>query len=153
MRKFLIHTIELRKPQAKKSFQVKLPWTAKQVVGLHIDIQPNFHAPMDQLIADGFVEVGSIWLRLSGNRDVFYADTLGFPYARKKFDPTILPQGFIGRDDWWLTGTQFSFLKMTVPVESTLIEGYYEDQHENQRVDYNVKLYLELEINDRGSSI
>lgn len=148
MRKYVIHTIKVRKPRAKKSFQIKLPWTAKQVNGLHISIQPNYQPLMEQLIMDGFIEVGSIWLRMSGGRDVFFADTLGFPYARKKFDPTILPQGFIGRDDWWFTGTQTEFMKLTVPVESTLIEGFYEDHHRDSRVDYDVKLYLELETND-----
>lgn len=148
MRKFLIHTIEVKKPKAKKSFQVKLPWTAKQVVGLHTAIQPNYHEPMEELSSQGFVEVGSIWLRLSGNRDVFFADTIEFPFAQNRFDPTIEPQGFIGQKEWWFTGTKHSFLKMTVPVESTIIEGFYEDHHQGEQVDYNVKLYLELEIND-----
>lgn len=148
MKKYLIHIEPIAKVGAKISFQIKLPWNTEMVSGLHISVSPKYQLVPAQINAQPQERLGSIWLRLSGKRDVFYAETVSYPDANNADINQFQNIGLVGRNEWWFTGTKMDFFKINVPAQSTIIEGFYEDLTIKGRVDYHIKIYLELKIND-----
>lgn len=158
MRKIIIHTEEIKKRGAKQQFQIKLPSTTNMVVGILITANPvgnigrfpqeGEERPIPIPIRRE-TERGWIWMRIPENRDVFYANTLQFPDHLKQDNQGtdgIDQEGLDHQPEWWFSGTKREFFEVTVPIEDTIIEGFYVDRSAESNVDYEVKVYLELEL-------
>lgn len=156
MKKIIIHIEPIKKVGAKQQFQIRLPWNTKKVVGILTTSDANYQAAKGTLINKrppyGILipsqKLGDIWLRIPEKRDVFFADTLAF--SDHIVNPLIQVEspGIVGDFEWWFEGTKREFFKINIPVESTIIEGFYRDNSLAGIVDYEVKVYLELDIYD-----
>ncbi len=147
MLKILLHKEPITKQGAKHQFQVKLPETAIEVCGVLVTLNPRQETvlPMGQ---EGIAipERGSLWLRIPESRDVFYATIEGFPRHYHPDFYQIPEPGITGLTDWWFRGRRREFFAVSVPVEDTLIEGYYIDHATEAQTDYDLRVYLKLEI-------
>lgn len=145
MKKYLVHIEEIQQRGAKVQFQIKLPSTSKKVCRLGMTIDPRI-VPSLPIPSASPQLVGSAWLRVADKRDVFYADSLYYSDS-KVFDYSTIPvTGISAKGDWWFAGTKRSLFSVDVLTENGFIEGYYEDQSFLGAVDYQLKVYLELEM-------
>ncbi|MBL4862069.1 MAG: hypothetical protein JKY09_03510 [Crocinitomicaceae bacterium] len=148
MKKILIYTEHVKKRGAKLQFQIKLPRTCIKVKGILITIHPWSLPKPTKAVRNPSKELGSIWLRIPEKRDVFYTQTCEYPNHIIDNYLGIDRQGLTGNNEWWTIRTKRAFFKIEVPSEDTLIEGFYVDHSTAHSVDYQVKVYLELEINE-----
>ncbi|MBI3136049.1 MAG: hypothetical protein HYZ14_15335 [Bacteroidetes bacterium] len=142
MHKILIHTEEITANGSKLQLQIKLPETIEKVTGVFAGITrlPGVAGPADP--AD--INAGSLWLRIPELRDVFYADRV---QELNHLLPEEAIQELMGQamqPEWWFSGTRYTFFDVTVPVEDTLIEGFYEDESSFATVHYRLNIYLNL---------
>ena len=153
MKKIIIHIEEIKKQGAKVQFQIKLPSTAKKVYGILITTNPYSDNAIPPDGEDnppnegGTSEVGWLTLRIPEKRDVFYAEAIRPSSSYENDFHSIKKQGLAQEFEWWFKGTKREFFKVTVPIEDTIIEGFYEDRSTVSTVDYQLKIYLELLIN------
>lgn len=145
MKKILIHSENIKKKGAKLQFQIKLPSTAKEVTGLLITATRRTELKREQPnLSKDFC--GWIRLRTPDKRDVFYAELVSYSnHIEQQLGQ--LPQlglGLADTDGWWFNGTKREFFKIRVPVENTIIEGYYEDHSKQDNELYTLKVYLEV---------
>jgi len=159
VKKIIIHTEEIKKVGAKVQFQIKLPSTIKQVKGVLITANPNViggvtkrkeEVPPNEnppVTIPTESERGWVWLRIPEKRDVFFADIVRFENHQRPTLHGIVQEGISSRSEKWFSGSKREFFKVSVPIEDTLIEGFYVDRSKDRTVDYKVKIYLELELN------
>lgn len=146
IQKFLVFKEEIRKKGAKKQFQIKLPRTARKVIGLLITANRVGGSiegePRDSKYA------GWLRLRLPEKRDVFFADLVPFNNAIEELLSRMsrLGIGIADQNEWWFGGTKREFLKVDIPIEDSIIEGYFEDHSLNNGQFYDVKVYLQLSM-------
>jgi len=147
MRKIIIHIEEIKSYSEKIQFQIKLPVTACQVTGVLVTVNPN--TEFIRVEGDPRIEnTGSLWLRISENRDVFFADDVKESNHQESEFHNVLQQGIASEPDWWFSGQKREFFSITVPIEDAVIEGFYIDETPLTEVNYLLKIYLELELND-----
>jgi len=147
MKKIIVYTEEIKKKGTKLQFQIKLPETVTQVRGILATITrvPDAaQSPINPLD----INTGSLWLRIAENRDVFFAD---IPEQSNHINVDLIGLEKVGQSmlaEWWFSGTEQKFFDITVPVEDLLIEGYYADESRFAAVNYKLRIYLELYLND-----
>jgi hypothetical protein len=142
MNKTIIHAIEVRMAEAKIQFQIKLPRDVKKVVAIGLATDATY-------IGGGIVEdVGSVWLRVPGIQDCFFADTVRVPlqsYGMTSYSP--MRNLSFGSFSAWVDGTKTHPLSIEIDREATMIEGYYSDELRRAFADtYTVKIYLTIEV-------
>lgn len=146
MKKILIHKEVIKKKGAKVQFQIKLPITVTDVTGLLITATVNERQKEDLPTAVSYC--GWIRLRLPGKRDVFYSELVHFSNHIEELR-TKLPEfglGITAKKEWWFNGTKREFFNINVPIENTLIEGYYEDHSKKSIKAYTLRVYLEMTV-------
>ncbi len=155
MRKIIIHTETILLNGTHRQFQIELPSTAKRVTGILASVHPKTEAPLPPFshpvpkpdIKGVRTEAGQLQLMIPEKRDTFYCENLTFPnHYELQFIPVTNP-GISQNLSWWVSGTKRQFFKVDVPVETTIIEGYYKDEIQGRITDYTVKICLELTIN------
>ncbi|GAB5417612.1 MAG: hypothetical protein Crog4KO_25970 [Crocinitomicaceae bacterium] len=143
---YLIHTELVKKRNGKLQLQIKLPNTIEKITGVLavIDTKNTFRiVPPD----DGYQRFkGSLWLRIPEKRDVFYAADV-IEYHGQVSSLFRKPQfGFIHSRSSWISGRIPELFSVNVPVETTVIEGYYEDESNDQMNGYTLKIYLQTQL-------
>ena len=142
--KVLVHLEKIKKKGSKLQFQIKLPRTAKKVIGLLVTANRTGTAiegePRDTKYA------GWLRLRIPEKRDVFYADLIPFANAFEELLSRMsrLSIGIADQNEWWFGGTKREFFKVDIPIEDTIIEGYFEDHSLNNGQLYDLKVYVQL---------
>lgn len=135
MRKIIIHIEEINARSEKIQFQIKLPVTAHCVTGILATVNPNSEGIPVEGEEDPHVKnTGALWLRIPEHRDVFFADD-------------VKENNHVQRG-WWFTSWKHNFLSINVPIEDTIIEGFYVDETPPSIISYLLKIYIELETND-----
>lgn len=148
MKKIIIHSEEILSLAEKIQFQIKLPLTANCVTGLLATVSPNVEGIPVEGTRFRPENKGSLWLRIPENRDVFFADDVKeYNHLQKEFHGVILPI-LTARPEWWLSGWKRDFFSIHVPIQDTIIEGYYVDETAPSVISYVLKIYLELDINE-----
>lgn len=148
MKKIIIHIEEIKSRSEKIQFQIKLPVTSNCVTGVLATVSPNTeHIPVEG--EDPRIEnIGSLWLRIPECRDVFFADQVReFNHLQKEFHGITFPI-LTTQPEWWFSGWKRDFFSINVPIEDTVLEGYYIDETPPAPVSYLLKIYIELETND-----
>ncbi len=151
MKRYLIHIENIVKQNQKVVFQIKLPSTITQVVGIMITANPNLvrtipndgeDNPNPGAAIEG--QSGFLQLRIPEKRDAFYAEYVNGSAAEKDLNNNIKKQGLGEQNKWWFDGRKRDFFKIGVPIEDTIIDGFYEDLSSSNQVDYKLKIYLEI---------
>ena len=144
MKKIIIHQEVIQMENQKQMFQIKLPNDTTAITGVLIVVNETGQIP--QQLREPF-EKGLINLRISNKRDVFFSERV------ERSNHLITPfvdraqQGLLEREQWWFSGTQREFFRITIPVNDAIVEGFYEDKSTNvNSIEYTLKIYLELEI-------
>lgn len=149
MKKIIIHIEEIKKLNAKVQFQIKLPSTAFQVIGILVTLHPINQTQVEVPRGEPRPEnMGALWLRIPEKRDVFFADSVRQSNHLLTEYQAIPQQGLSTQAEWWFIGKKHSFFNVTIPVEDTLIECFYKDESTTPDADYQLKIYLELQLND-----
>jgi hypothetical protein len=139
MKRF-IHTLVVDGRGAKLQFQIRLPFQGCAVRSILVAAQAN---QLD-LTAPERRQLGSIWLRLPNSCDVFYANRVDYP-NHLAASPLELPCPGIGAgSEFWIKGSKQTAATVQVPIQNTVLEGYYEDQSSEIAPKYVVRIYLEL---------
>ena len=102
--------------------------------------------PLRPIGKTNWSKCGDLWLRVADERDVFYASSIDMNLPIH--DTTHLrgmPKPSLGRGQKWFDGTKDEFFSLDVPIENTIIEGFFEDS-ESIIGDYHVTIYLEIEL-------
>ena len=141
MKKILIHSKKINKQGAKIMFQIKIPTDVKQVKGLLIEATRTGLATGITSMQSPF-HCGWITLSIPDKRDVFYSDLVEFTEVQQLVTDQI---GIAGENSWWLNGTKRDFFSVSVPIENTIIDGYFEDHTVGIQTPYTLKIYLETE--------
>lgn len=146
MKKILIHTEDIKKQGAKVQFQIKLPKATKEVTGILITATPTEIRKEDRPSPIHYS--GWINLRIPDKRDVFYSELVSFSnhIEELKINLPRIGLGIGDQNKWWFNGTKREFFKIRVPIENTLIEGYYEDHSTKEIQTYTLRVYLSTEI-------
>lgn len=145
MRGYLIHSEEIVRRNGKIQLQIKLPDTIHKITGVLavIDTKNTFRNMIPRNGINPFQ--GSIWLRIPEKRDVFYAaDVKEYhgevsPFFRK---PEF---GFIHSKQSWISGQRPDLFTVDVPLNRTIIEGYYQDESNDQMKGYTLRIYLQTD--------
>lgn len=149
MKKIILHSEPITKKGAKLQFQIKLPNTIKAVTGIAITASKTGKVRGSKDGKPPFTEyAGWLQLQIPEKRDAFYSDLVRFS-THKKQPLGTLPQQELGlsvQNAWWFSGTQHRFFNITIPVERTIIEGYFEDHALNGGQQYTLIIYLETSI-------
>ncbi len=141
MSKIILHQILIGKSDTKRSFQIRLPNGICKVEGILVSCTIG---TIDQL-------AGSLWLRIPEQRDVFYNELVHTnPHEQKSMDwktDSILSL----QPEKWFSATKQKFFKIDVPIENTIIEGFYKDESQQDFIKYQVSIYLQLKVNAKHS--
>ena len=127
MIKRLVHIEPIVFAGEKRQFQIKLPLNTRRLIAL------DTWASLPTIGGDGRPilpsEVGWLWLQISGERDVFYADDILFPKPRYgETSPKLRSFEDFSRGGLGVAGTRHKPLKIGAALDPGLIEGYYEDR-------------------------
>lgn len=161
MNKILIHSERIKKVGAKIQFQITLPSTECLVEGIIVTVNPNGKARIvppppipspkpNKVITKNLIDpqTGWLWLRIPENRDVFYSKIVKYENHQQPTLDTVQTIGINGNQEWWFKGTKREFFKINVPVNDTIIQGFYVDRSKARSVDYTLKVYLQTKINE-----
>lgn len=146
MKGFIIHSEIVRKRNGKIQFQIKLPTTIKKITGVRsvIDTRNTFRNVRGFVALDQFKGSVSLWIPQA--RDVFFAGEVLESNGKVSGIFRKPEFGFVHSDAFWISGRRPELLSVEVPVNNTLIEGYYEDASSDQMQGYTLRIYLETEL-------
>ena len=140
MKRILIHTEIITKSEQKVMFQIKLPKRITAVTGVLIEASliSNFGGtPANR-------HCGQLTLSVPDQRDVFYADDVFFSDQVITNYNAIKVQGISADSTWTKRGTKRDFFGVSVPINRTIIEGFYEDQRGRSKQTYKINIYLKM---------
>lgn len=141
MKRHLIHTEFIRKAGAKIQFQVRLPRKINQITGIQLSlIRQGAVSPVPVSSS----ERGSLRLRIPERRDVFYSENTFYPTHSMGGYYDFGEVGIGAKQEWWFKGERVRYYKTDIPLSSTFIEGFYEDQSNEPQVDYQLRIYFKL---------
>ena len=146
MEKTIIHTLKVEQNGEKTQFQIKLPRDTKRITSVLATASPSLRAYSSK--PPKFAsEVGWLWLRQSNANDVFYSDIIKRQVPRHaKSLPGIEPINDFSHGAFQVEGTRIGIERISVPVNSQIIEGYFIDRITTQRPSYLLRIYLTLEL-------
>ena len=154
MKRHLIHIEEVKKVGAKLQFQVKLPRTIRKIAGIMVTAIPRIEIgipsppnegediPPSSIVGES--ERGWLRLRIPANRDVFYAESVFYPSHAINGYWDFNEPGITSRTEVWFNGKKQEYFKVDVPLEDTIVEGFYEDRSSDPKVNYQLKVYLKV---------
>lgn len=143
MIKQFIHTELIEKNGEKRQFQIKLPSNAKRIVAIRITANP-FDATHFSLFES---EIGWIWLRLSEQRDVFFADKLNTYKNNHNFSlPRLREMNPFNKNGFEHHSKTEEFETVYAELTTNLLEGYYIDRIYSKIKEYKLRIYLKLEV-------
>jgi len=146
MIKRIVHSVIVQSRNEKLQFQIELPRNVKKVVGILPTIQSRDYNGYTLQPEPRIPFQGSLWLRCSDKRDVFYAADVSENFRWVK-DKTHRPSfGFQGKDRRWILGKKAEFFSIEVSGKETIIEGYYEDHSHIYMKGYSLEIYIETEL-------
>ncbi len=142
----LVHTVVVPKPGAKMQLRIELPSNIKRITGIlplihsrgftgHTN-QPEPRMPFE----------GSLWLRCSDKRDVFYAENVKESLRETSTMARYPNLGFLSSNRAWIIGQRPEVLDINVAVQQTIIEGYFEDTSNKYMKGYTLEIYLYSEL-------
>lgn len=142
----LLHSIKVLKPGAKMQLRIEMPSNIKRITGvlpvinskgfLGHQTNPNFPIPF----------TGSLWLRCSDKRDVFYAENVKESLSNTDALNLYSEGGFLSSQRKWSQGKTPELFSIDVPVKHTIIEGYFEDTSLKHMKGYTLEIYLTTEL-------
>ena len=143
MIKQFIHTEIIKENGVKRQFQIKLPSNVKNIVAIKITANPFDMTHPKQFES----EIGWIWLRLSGRRDVFFADKLNTYKNNHDLSlPRIKEMNPFHHNGFGHHGKKEEFETVFAKLSTNLLEGYYIDRIYSNIKQYKLRIYLKLEI-------
>ena len=144
MDKIFHHSENIQRMGVKRQFQIKLPRTATSVSGILLTAQ---FENMEKSLSTPYPNYSG-WLQLSipEKRDTFYSELIAFENHQQEQLSAIhqFGLGIVEKDERWFNDLPTDFYSIHVPIENTIIDGYYEDL---TPVDVPYKLNIYLKIN------
>lgn len=144
MEKFIVHTLSIKERFQKKLFQILLPENAESITGIAVTCDKHFINVGGQPKIQR--EAGYLRLFVSDAGERFFAHTLYASFKVEKWEK--VGENHIDTQQWWWR-TNYEMLDTFQPVDSTLIDGYYEDRVGvllTDNIDYTVRIYLRLKM-------
>lgn len=160
-----VHTISVKRPGEKHSFQVKVPRDAKVITGIELTHSvPPFQverkaalvsdspSPLESLRIKGFgdfrrnYKIGFLKLESNDKSGLFHADEIIHSENNFLFGNSA-NYHFAGT--FWEEGTKMEILNLNVNGENTVISGYYEDiilSFFKVEYQYSISLYLYYDL-------
>ena len=143
MEKLIVHSVNIKKVNEKKTFQIVLPENAECITGIAIS--------SDQyLISEtGFDKIerqaGTVSLFAADSGESIYSDNLHTVYSLSAMEKH---QQFSFDRQLWLIPKPLEFMQTNQSVHCTLIDGFYKDEVGKilASVDYTVRIYLRLKL-------
>lgn len=143
--RIIVHKETIDKPGKKVVFQIKIPPDVKAITGVMFGVPLRGETgglPFNR-------HSGELRLSIPDKRGVFFSESLRVAGITHWFYSRLGKIGLIESHQWIHMGTKWEFEDMYVPVEQTIIEGYYEDENPIIRgAFYDVNIYLKLEENE-----
>lgn len=138
MIKTVIHTILIKKQSQKSVFQIKLPNGSRRINSIRVSGTPK---PKESNIQ----EVGLINLFTPKKAEAFFSEIIKYPKPRF-WDKITKPfQGFLklGRLEQFIDR---DFLSLRMPLNTRIVEGFYEDYMGDENAPYLLRIYLEIQM-------
>ncbi len=142
MSQIILHKEVIDKPNKKVVFQIKIPSNVKAVTGV------MFGAILkgDTGIMPFKRHSGELQLNIPEKRGVFYSESLRIQGMNDYIFEPIGQLGLIVSSQWIHKGTKWEFEDIHIPVEHTIIDGFYEDGNPFLNgAYYELNIYLRLE--------
>lgn len=143
MNKVIQHSESIQKMGAKRQFQIKLPRTAMTVKGILITAQ--FENTTTVLLSPYPSYSGWLQLSIPEKRDTFYSELIAFENHKQSQLSSIqkFGLGITEQDERWFNDMPTGFYSIDVPIENTIIDGYYEDLTDVE-VPYTLNVYFKI---------
>jgi hypothetical protein len=144
MEKVIIHTLSITKRFDKKLFQILLPENAQAITGIAVTVDKHFiNVPPNPKIQR---EAGMLRLFVSDTGEKLFSQLLHASYRVEPIEG--LGENYRDLQQWWWR-SNYEMQDTWQRVESTVIDGYYEDRVGVLQVDninYKVRIYLRLKM-------
>ncbi|GAB5419164.1 MAG: hypothetical protein Crog4KO_06720 [Crocinitomicaceae bacterium] len=146
MIKRLVHSVTVLKPGAKLQLRIELPSDIKRITGVLPLINSRLYTGHTNQPEPRQPFEGSLWLRVTDKRDVFYAENVTESFKDIGTIARFPKNGFLNNDLTWTLGQRPTPLSIEVPINQTIIEGYFEDTSNNYMKGYTLEIYLNAEL-------
>lgn len=142
MIKQFVHIENINQNGEKRQFQVKLPHNAKSIVAIKITANP-FDRTWESLFES---EVGWLWLRLPEKRDVLFAHQLKTYKDNYNLTLPEIKEVNVLENHFTHHGKKEEFKQLNADLNTNVLEGYYIDRIQSINSEYQIRIYLTLEL-------
>jgi hypothetical protein len=141
MKKVVIHTERITKPEEKFAFQLKVPKRSDQLVSIHVSVDFPFSPTNEDFDRDA--HAGDIWLSVPSELGHFYTQVVRLTDVMSNRLAQVQSPGIsMNSEQWFQTSEPRTLFNITTGDDDTLIEGFYESK---VNWNYVLKIYLEFD--------